>query len=320
LAGEGDGGEGSAGGGAAGPPGEAVELPPSSRPEGLGKPFRSPLFEAEHSERYARQGLIKAYEEEAGANLVVVIDAIFAENMTYLEELLFDCDSSKPLHMLLASPGGDGETAIRMVRSCQARTVELTIIVPDMAKSAATLMCLGADHLLMGPGGDLGPVDPQFALPQGGLASAKEIVRAVEEAEQRIRESPDTFPLFASLLSDVTMLQVQQARSALDRSGALVREALGCTGRAIEDVDALAGRLHRPLIEEPASHSAVISPQFAKEIGLPVIEADPDSPSWQLVWRLWTRYFHLGCFPVGQVAVYEGRRASHVIDPQRPGR
>jgi len=54
--------------------------------------------------------------------------------------LLFDCDPNRPLHLLLASPGGDGETAIRMVRSIQARCSELTLIIPDMAKSAATLL------------------------------------------------------------------------------------------------------------------------------------------------------------------------------------
>lgn len=255
-----------------------------------------------------------------GANLIVVIDQIFPENVTYLEELLFDCQKDQPLHMLLASPGGDGETAIRMVRSCQARCSELTVIVPDMAKSAATLMCLGADHLIMGPGGDLGPVDPQFQLREGGLAGAKEIVRAVEEAEQRVVAAPNTFPLYAALLSDVNMLQVEQARFALDRSSALVQEALSCASRTEADVKTLSERLHRPLIDEPASHSAVISPAAAMEVGLPVAEADADSPTWQLIWRLWTRYFHLECFPLGPVAVYEGKRASHVIDPRRPGR
>jgi ClpP class serine protease len=142
-------------------------------------PGRTPLFEAQHASRYDRQALIRSYEELTDAALIVLIDQIFPEGMTLLEELLFDCDPTKPLHLLLASPGGDGETAIRMVRSIQARCSELTVIVPDMAKSAATLLCLGADKILMGPAGDLGPVDPQFPLPAGegeerrSLAGAK---------------------------------------------------------------------------------------------------------------------------------------------------
>ncbi|OLT41396.1 serine dehydrogenase [Serinicoccus sp. CNJ-927] len=203
-----------------------------------------------------------------------------------------------------------------MVRSLQARCSELTVILPDMAKSAATLLCLGADSILMGPAGDLGPVDPQFQLGGRSLASAKEIVAAVDEAEARVKASPDTYPLFSGLLSDVNMLMVEQARNALDRTGALVREALASLEkRHPDDVANLADNLQAPLIDDPKSHSAVIPARQAKEFGLPAVSADPDSEAWGLIWSLWTRYFTLGCFPAGPVAVYEGARASHVIQP-----
>ena len=277
---------------------------------------RTPLFTAQHSERYARQQLIQRYQELTGANLIVMIDQIFPDNMTYLEELLHPLDPSKPLHLLLASPGGDGETAIRIVRSLQARCTELTVVLPDMAKSAATILSLGADHLVFGPGGDLGPVDPQMRYPNGTLASAKELVEAVDEAERRITANPDTYPLFANLLAEVTMIMVEQARFALARSGALVREALAAaTGRTEADVEALAAALQEPLIEEPTSHSAVISCDAAGRFGLPAVAADPASETWAVTWSLWTRYFNLGAFPVGPVAVYEGDKASQIIRP-----
>jgi len=298
--------------------GEAEEFPSGGGADEVAPPppIRTPLFQAQHSERYARQALLTEYERLTGASLIVVIDQIFPENLTYLEELLFDCDAARPLHVLLASPGGDGETAIRMVRSMQSRCSTLTVLLPDMAKSAATLMCLGADEIIMGPGGDLGPVDPQFQIGSRALASAKEIVRAIDEAEERITKNPDTFPLFAALLADVNMLMVEQARSALDRTGALVEEALSCNhGRKRRDVKALAKRLQAPLIDDPASHSAVIPVAAAQAFGLPAVATDPSSREWALIWSLWTRYFTLGCFPAGTVAVYEGRRASHVLKP-----
>lgn len=300
------------------PPGKAQELPARRGQDEVAPfPTRTPLFQAQHSERYARQSLLNRYEILRDANLIVVIDQIFPENLTYLEELLFDCDPLKPLHVLLASPGGDGETAIRMVRSMQTRCSTLTMILPDMAKSAATLMCLGADEIIMGPGGDLGPVDPQFQLGDRHLAGAKEIVAAVDEAEARIKEAPETFPLFAGLLSDVNMLMVEQARSALNRTGALVREALSCwDGRTPGEVDALAKNLQAPLIDDPTSHSAVIPVNAARDFGLPAVAADPASEEWEIVWSLWCRYFTLGCFPAGYTAVYEGRRASHVLQPK----
>jgi hypothetical protein len=202
-----------------------------------------------------------------------------------------------------------------MVRSMQERCNELTIVVPDMAKSAATLMCLGADHILMGPAGDLGPVDPQFQL-GANLVGAKEIVKAVDEAEERVTKDPSTYPLFAGLLADVNMLMVEQARSALERTGALVREALGCvSGRSAEELMKLTQNLNAPLIADPSSHSAVIPVTAVSQFGLPAIKADPKSTEWQIVWALWTRYFAANCFPAGPVAVYEGRRASHMLPP-----
>jgi len=152
--------------------------------------------------------------------------------------------------------------------------------------------------------------------PNGTLASAKELVEAVDEAERRITANPETYPLFANLLAEVTMIMVEQARYAIARSGALVKEALtATTGRNAEDVEALAIALQQPLIDEPTSHSAVISCDAAKRFGLPAEPADPDSQEWAIIWSLWTRYFTLGAFPVGSVAVYEGDRASQIIRP-----
>lgn len=317
LEGEGRASDQGTGDGAEGTGGQARELPAGGGSDALTRRPRTPLFEARHSERYARQSLLNEYQHLTGAHAIVLIDQIFPTNLTFLEDLLFDCDASAPLHVVLASPGGDGETAIRMVRSMQARCSQLTVILPDMAKSAATLICLGADRIIMGPGGDLGPVDPQFQLGGRSLASAKEIVAAVDEAEERIKTAPETYPLFAGLLADVNMLMVEQARNALDRTGAMVREALGCLpSRTPEDVETLATTLQAPLIDDPTSHSAVIPAQQARKWGLPVEAADPASNEWALIWALWTRYFTLGCFPMGPVAIYEGSRASHILSPQ----
>ena len=222
----------SAGEGPAEEGGEGAELPAGGwgPSPAVGASFRAPtpLFAAQHADRYARRLLIQEYERLTGARLIVMIDAIFDTGVTLLEELLVDADPDQPLHLMLASPGGDGEVAIRLVKALQASCSHLTIVVPDMAKSASTLMCLGADTIIMGPASDLGPVDPQFSLPdRGGLVSAREIQRAVRDAESRVAEQPETLELYASLLADVNMLMVEQATSALERTEVLIREALG---------------------------------------------------------------------------------------------
>src|SRR5205823_5550063 len=98
----------------------------------------------------------------------------------------------------------DGETAVRLVRAAQARCRELTVLVPNQAKSAGTLLAMGAHHILMGPTSDLGQVDPQFQTPERSLYSAKDLIAAVENAETAIAANPGTYPLHVSLLADVT--------------------------------------------------------------------------------------------------------------------
>jgi membrane-bound ClpP family serine protease len=228
---------------------------------------------------------------------------------------LIGADPEQDLHLLLDSPGGDGETAVRLVRSAQARCNELTVIVPNQAKSAGTLLAMGAHHIVMGPTSDLGPVDPQFRIPgsdERGLYSAKDLIAAVEHAEKAIADNSEVYALHAALLSDFNAVMVQQARSALDRTTDLVREALSSNpNRTAAQVQQLKDDLREPLIELPHDHGAVFGSADALAVGLPIEEADPRGDQWRLVWQLWTKYFALG--PGSHV--YEGRYASQVWGP-----
>lgn len=272
---------------------------------------RSPLYEAANADRYERQQLIRNYQEDHDCRLVVVRDVIFPHSVPLLEETLFDADPEQDLHLMLGTLGGDGETALRMIRQAQARCRELTVIVPDQAKSAGTLLVLGANSIYMGPTSDLGPVDPQFQLPNGSLAAARAIIAAVEEAERRVQQHPATLPLHASLMTDITALMVQQSRDAMDRSEDLIREALASvSSRTPEDVEKIATTLQQHLIGEPNDHGAIVSATDAESYGLPVEQADPKSPRWRAVWRLWTKYL-----VIGPRFVYEGELASQIGDP-----
>ena len=274
---------------------------------------RSPLYEAQRAAWYERQNLIQAYENEYDCRLVVLIDSLFPNSITPFEETLYDADPKEDLHVMLATPGGDGETALRLVRQAQSRCAKLTVIVPDQAKSAGTLFVLGADRIYLGPTSDLGPVDPQLQLPNGQLAAARAIIAAVDEAERRIQQKPETYALHASLFSDVNALMVQQARDAFARAEGQLREALACaSGRTESEVDGLVEELRAPLIEDTPSHRAIISPRDAKGFGLPVLEADPADCQWRAIWRLWAKYYMLNA-----ARVYEGRRASVVV-PRNP--
>jgi membrane-bound ClpP family serine protease len=89
----------------------------------------------------------------------------------------------------------------------------------------ATILALGAHHILMGPTSDLGPIDPQLQTGAGTLVSAKDIIGTVDEATARVQDAPETYALHAALLADVTALMVQQARAALARTDDLLEQA-----------------------------------------------------------------------------------------------
>ena len=239
-----------------------------------------------------------------------MIDPLFDPSVTMFEELIYDASPSQNLHLLLHSPGGDGEIAIRIVRAAQSRCKDLTVIVPDQAKSAATLLCLGAQRIMMGPASDLGPIDPQFLI-GGNMVAAKDIIAAVDEAADRVKESPEIYPVYASLMSDITSLMLQQARSALQRTSDQLEEALKSNpDRNPEEVERLKKNLEGPMIERNPTHTALFSADDAIAAGLPVIKADPLSEQWQLIWRLWAKYFAIGRnFTFG---VYENARVSQI--------
>ncbi len=48
------------------------------------------------------------------------------------------------------------------------RFKKVSVLIPYVAYSAATLLALGADEIVMHPFSNLGPVDPQFIIPSAG--------------------------------------------------------------------------------------------------------------------------------------------------------
>ena len=265
---------------------------PDPRPDGVAF-----LTEALNLARSSRVDLIRAYQKEYDCWLIVFIGQITPSVVTPFEELLNIVEDDANLHILLNTPGGDAETAIRLVQQARARSGSLTIAVPDHAKSAGTLMALGADRILMGPPSDLGPIDPQIFVQAADGSSAfrpaKVIIDALAYAEHAVQDHPETYALHASLLSDLTAVMVAEARSALGHTGALLKLALRNRPDLAEDDNALqqvAADLETPLLEVPQSHGAIISAADATEMGLPAVALSPSDPQWQRIWQLWNRY------------------------------
>jgi hypothetical protein len=88
---------------------------------------------------------------------------------------------NKPVGLLIESSGGDADYAYQIARLFQRRTKNFTVIVPRYAKSAATLIALGATDLIMGRDAELGPLDVQvFDLEREEYGSALNAVQSLE--------------------------------------------------------------------------------------------------------------------------------------------
>jgi ClpP class serine protease len=86
------------------------------------------------------------------------------------------------------SPGGDGTIIEKMVEMCRnhlagdKRKRKLRVIVPNTAKSAATVFALGADEIIMGYPSELGPIDPQVTIVVSGVT---QLISALAFVESR---------------------------------------------------------------------------------------------------------------------------------------
>ncbi len=256
--------------------------------------------------------MIASYEQNFDCRLTVMVGHILDNNVTLFEDLIYDANPKEDLHLMLASPGGDGEAAVRLARTIQARCRKFTVIVPDQAKSAATLLALGAHSIMMAPHSDLGPVDAQIFTGERGFVAAKDIIAAVDSAEAKVDANPDTYPFYVSMLAELTAIMVQQARAALYRSQDLLEEALRSNpDRSDDQVTALSGALKELLVDRPQTHAALFSADDGLKAGLPVIKPDLDGNQWQSLWQLWTNYFLISD---DTKLIFEGRRASHIIN------
>jgi ClpP class serine protease len=298
------------------PPRRGLRPPPASS-----RPVEAPLSRAQNDDLHQRQAAIADYERRNRCRLVVFVGDILPGSVTMLAECLHDVVGDQELHMLLWSLGGDPDVAVRLARMAQSASGELDVVVlvPDVAKSAATVLTLGADRIVMGPTSDLGPIDPQIRWGEHGMVSAKDLIDGVARAVNEVDARPNTAGLFAQMLAGLDVRTLEFAHSMLDQTEDIARQALRCSRhRSAESVEEMLAALRVSLVDEPDSHTAVIGASEAAEIGLPVHQLGHTDPQWQALWSLWTRYLVLG--PPELLVVHESTTTSFVelIDPPLP--
>ena len=74
----------------------------------------------------------------------------------------------KAVDLMVISSGGDIMVAWKVISMLRERVKEIGVLVPQTAYSAATLLALGADEIVMHPFANLGPIDPQITTSRKG--------------------------------------------------------------------------------------------------------------------------------------------------------
>lgn len=109
-----------------------------------------------------------------------------------------------PLDLILHSPGGDADAAKAIMSYLRDQGFDpIRAIVPIAAMSAATMMALSCDEILMARHSQLGPIDPQFTLvtPEGPRsAPAQAILDQFERAKQECGASPQAMAAWLPIL------------------------------------------------------------------------------------------------------------------------
>ena len=177
-------------------------------------PKQTPLYHAIQKERYLRQQQIKDIQDHTHRDLIAYVAnvqhpeaGIGQSDVLAFGDFLQD-KAGADLDLLLQSPGGDIDVAEKLIYMCRNNTKTFRVIVAESAKSAATLIALGADEIVMGDTSELGPIDPQIVVTTAGgqtidrpAQSFLDGLRAIQEETDRTngKLSPVYFPLLQQL-------------------------------------------------------------------------------------------------------------------------
>ena len=109
--------------------------------------------------------VVEQADSVSSYNIVVLYDhlRIARSDANRIYRSLSKVDRKRPILLVLRSIGGDIAAAYFIGKLCREHTAAaFEVAIPREAKSAATLICCGADVIHMGSLSEIGPIDPQF--------------------------------------------------------------------------------------------------------------------------------------------------------------
>ena len=241
-----------------------------------------------------------------------------------LEEVIRETVGDKQsLILLLNSGGGDALAAERIVNICQTYgSGGFSVLVPKMAKSAATMICFGASSIGMSPTSELGPIDPQIATYDGGnitsVRAAHEIIESYEDLIRKANTTKGKLDPYLQQLQRYDARDIRAIRSQQDLSESI---AITCLqkgmfrGVAKNRVKKKIQQFLNP--KHTKDHGRPIFSETAKACGLVINEHEPKSTIWKSVWKLYIKLNYVVNHDT--LKIIESSRSSYVVPRPKEG-
>lgn len=256
-----------------------------------------------------RKPLIRKLETAFGGKVITFFTSFGRRNVLITDDdaemlesiLAVEHTGGEKLFLVVNSPGGNGMAAERIVNTCRAYSKnQFEVIVPHMAKSAATMICFGAATIHMSNTAELGPVDPQVAYcPQG--VEPKPENQIWTSAEEYVRSYDNLMKAAASAVHQRIEPYVQQ----LERYDSRFIEQLKSAQQLAKDISVrmlASGMMNGTPIaeieqkikvflsqEKTSSHGRMINAKEATDCGLKIKTIDLQCAVWHVLWELYVR-------------------------------
>jgi len=232
--------------------------------------------------------LVYVTNERVGIPSQIAAD-VLPEIMDQLEALPEKTDA---LDLLVVSNGGDPTVAFRIMTLIRERAKKVSVLVPQAAYSAATLLAMGADEIIMHPNGNLGPVDPQIRIQTGdGPANfASEDVSAFLKFVREdvgLTDQEHLGSVFQTLCNQIGSVPLGFSARASQLSVSLGEKLLRMHMVTESDFER-AKVIAESLCKDFFDHGYAVGRKEAKTLGLKV--ADPEPALTDLMWKIWTDF------------------------------
>jgi len=247
-----------------------------------------------------RQQIIEGIEKLRGSRVLTYI-SVFNHPMAHInkddimpiEDALRNIGNCKKIDLIIHSPGGDPNSAEKIIKLCRSYAEEFTVIVPNSAKSAATLIALGSDEIVMGHVSELGPIDPQitYRLPNNQIVThpAQSIIDSFEKIKSELNSLGRIIPAYIPILNNTDIALIDDCKKATQRSKDLAKNWL--SNHMLKEEPEKAKTIAEILSDANThlSHSRIIDRDEASNMGLRINKIDKDDKVWLLIWELYCR-------------------------------